>query len=522
MSFRTLTAALLLPLAALASPLQSDRFFTNNGGLVDHISPFLVSASNASALQDVTLDDRGQLTKRNGYDLNNTTGALTLNAVTGGAYHTATVGTSFLAVIVGTNAYRTTNSFGGSYTNVTGTVTITNSASNLAQATSLNDVVVFCNESDPPFKVGASANALALVGGAPTKAKACASFGSYLVLGNTTESAVDYPSRVRWSDVATVDSFPALNYIDVEPNDGDKIVALASFQDRVFIFKKRSIHVMLITGLPGADAFIIRPVARGIGAWAKNSVKTINNTGIVFLAQNGVYMFDGENLDFISDPIQRTFDTLSRSQWAQAVGAVYPKRNQYWLAVSSGSSSTNNEVLVYDYLQKAWTIFDIDANMLVQAEDSTGDNVLLSGDYSGNIYKQDTGTSDEPLGVSTAIMASYTTGDLLFGAPEVTKGLKYLYVFSQQDTNTTLTVDVSYDYTTVFEDTYSLDLGQAGALYDTAIYDTDVFPAINYKVSRIELNRSARSMKLKFSNSSSTGILGVIGWTVVYSSEDYR
>lgn len=518
--FKAIFAVLFICVNGYAANTEQ-RFFDNTGGLVDRFSPLLISEKNATEISNVTLDDRGVLSKRNGQDLVVSTGALTRQPVLGGGYHDTASGTDFFGVVVGTNVFRTSNSFGGTFTNVTSTVVVTNAATNLIQTTSFRDQLIFCSESNPPFKLGAATNAV-IISSAPAIMKTCATYGNYLVGANTTESSVAYPSRVRWSDINNPDLWPTNNYIDVEPDDGDRITAVIAFEDSVYIFKKRSIYRMLITGEEGAFAFIVRPVARDIGAWSKMSVKVLNNTGIMFQAQNGIYQFDGESFQPISDPIQRTIDTVSRTQWASTVAAVYPKRNQYWIAIAT-STSQNTQVLAYDYVQKAWTTYSgMSVNMLAQAEDSVGNNLLISGDYLGNIYKQDTGTTDQLDGVNTAIAASYVTPHLTFGSASVHKAFKYLYIFTVIDSSATLSISAGYDFSSAYEFNTTVDLGQAGALYDTAIYDTDVYPSIQYKVSRIELNRSARDLKLKFLNQGSDSALGVIGWAVVYSVEDWR
>lgn len=507
---------------AFGSSYQSQKFFANNGGLYDHVSPLLLPDQNASEISNVTLDDRGQLSKRGGF-LNLPTVAISTYIVTGGGYHNAASGNSFFGIVIGTDAYRTSNTFAGTYTKITGTTTITSGASNLAQTTSVNDNLVFCNDLDKPFYISSTGNAVQISTGLFTGAKTCATYGSYLVLANMTETAVAYPSRVRWSDIQNTNSFPANNYIDVEPNDGDKIVSIISFDDSVYVFKKRSIYRMVITGLDGADAFIIRPVVRNIGAWAKNSVRVIPNVGIAFLAQNTPYVLSDNGLQPIGDPIQRTFDGVTRSMWANAVAAVYPKRYQYWLAVSTTADSQNHEILVYDYVQKAWSVYSgMAVNMLAQAEDSNGQNILTSGDYAGFHYKQDTGVADFPGAVSTPISAYYTTANDAFGTPDITKNFKYLYVFSLVDSTTTVTVSGAYDYNSDYEYNGALSLGSAGAVYNTAVYDTDTYPAAGYRITRIELNRSARALRLKFANSSAASSLGILGWTVVYNLEDFK
>ena len=201
---------------------------------------------------------------------------------------------------------------------------------------------------------------------------------------------------------------------------------------------------------------------------------------------------------------------------------MYIPKHQYWLAVSNGSDSTNQTILVWDYIQEAWSVYSgIKANALMPAEDNNGNLVLFSGDTSGNVYKQDTGTTDAPLGVTTAISSFYATSELTLGAPEIDKTYKYLYIFTNITSTATVVVDRAYNFEDAYQDTTSLVVGETAATWNTAVWNTDLWPGLATKVSRIELNRRARSLRIKFSDSSSTS-LGVLGWTVVYQMEDYR
>jgi hypothetical protein len=506
-----------------ATPYQSDKFLQNNGGLANHISPLLVQKNEASDINNITMDDRGQLTKRNGYTVVQSTFVLlgfSTWVVTGASYHTAASGSDYFAVVVGTTVFKA----GNTYTTLTpalNNAVITATTANLAQATHLQDFTVFCNEVDKPFYVGASVNATQISTSTFTAAKTCATYGAYLVVGNTTESASAFPTRVRWSDINNINSFPPLNYIDVEPSDGDKIVGVIAWDESVYIFKHRSIYRMLITGQDGPDAFIIRPVARNIGAWSKMSIRAIPNVGIIFLAQNTAYLLNDSGLTPIGDKIQRTFDSVTRPMWANAVGGVYPKKYQYWLAVST-SGTTNTEVLVYDYVQSNWTVYSgMKLSMIEQGEDSNGNNLLLSGGYTDTVWKQDNGTSDNPKNTATAIVGSYTTGNNTFDSPEVTKNFKYLYIYSLGDSSYVLNVKAAYNFNTDYEYNQNITLGSAGAVYDTGLYDTDLYPSGGYVITRLELNRDAKSLRLQFNNSTLNSAFGVIGWAIVYTKEDY-
>lgn len=518
---------LLLLVAPAHAALQSERFFDNTGGLLDRISPLLVPSKNSSALSNITLDNRGALAKRNGYITLNTAGALGdgVNGryVTGGVYHDAAVGTDYFTVIAGTNIYRVSNTFNTTYTTVTGTVTITASAANLAQATNINDKAVFCNELDRPFYVGTTGNALALETVTFSSATTCTANGSYLIVANTVEASVAFPTRVRWSDIANQNSFPANNYVDIEPSDGDKIIALVNFEDKVYVFKKHTIYQLLITGEDGANAFIYRPLTRGIGAWAKNSVKVIPNVGVVFLAQNTIYTINGSGLEPIGDQIQTTLSGMNRLKWKDAVGEVYPKRFQYWLAMSVDSNPAR-VVLVYDYIQKAWTTynFNSDVTMLAQAEDSTGDTILLSGDSLGYHYKHDIGTADFPHNTKTAISSYYASSDLNFSSPDIDKNFKYLYLYSNTLTSTTVTVETAIDFTSLYDAPINIDLGNIGAVYDTGVYDVSTYVIPQASITRIELNLKGKTIKLKFSNSTMDSALGIVGWAIVYRTENFN
>lgn len=514
---------LLTALFLLASPVlaanQSDRFFDNTGGLVDRYSPILVPVKSASDIQNIHFDTRGQLLKRNGYDLNNTN-SLTASTVTGAGYHQASVGSSFFTVIVGSNIYTTGNTFGGTYTNVTGTTTITAGIDNLAQYTDFKDMGVFCNDLNYPTRVTASA--AFQITAASTIAKTCEGFNNYLVTGNTQEGSTVFSSRLRWSDLNDINTWPANNFIDIEPDDGDSIVAIKRYQNNLYILKKKSIYEAIITGGSGAEAFIVRPIARGIGAYSKMSVKAIENRGLVFLGQNGVYLFDGNDFTFISDPIQRKFDGLNRTRYTSAVGEVYPKMNQYWLAVSEGSASQNQTIFVWDYIQEAWSVYKgMNVNMLSQAEDSNGNILLFSGDYAGKVYKQDTGVSDEPNGVTTSVSAFYASSNISLGSPEIDKNFKYLYLYSKATTSSTITLDMAYNFSDTFTDSQTLDIGSTGAVWGTAVWGTDNWPGTSVQVQRIEINRTGKAIRLKFSNSSTTQ-LGILGWAIVYSLEDFN
>lgn len=72
------------------------------------------------------------------------------------------------------------------------------------------------------------------------------------------------PSRLTFSDPGDGDTWPATNFIDVNPGDGQAITNLLTVDDNLIIFKERSIYVLGYDVNP-ADA-ILRQLESSIGA----------------------------------------------------------------------------------------------------------------------------------------------------------------------------------------------------------------------------------------------------------------
>ena len=64
-------------------------------------------------------------------------------------------------------------------------------------------------------------------------------------IGNIKQGGRLYPDRMIKSPRLRPDIFPEDNFMTLEANDGDEIIHLTGFGDRVFIFKKRKLYILL-------------------------------------------------------------------------------------------------------------------------------------------------------------------------------------------------------------------------------------------------------------------------------------
>ena len=173
------------------------------------------------------------------------------------------------------------------------------------------------------------------------------------------------------SDILDTDTYDQV-YGQFRFNAGksDFNVGMLSFSDdKLVIFNRNSIHIVIGSGDLGG--FQSQLLTDEVGLTARNSVIQVGNQ-ILFLSDNGVYglnFVDLYNLRGnevpLSESIQKTIDTINKAHVDKA-SAVYFD-NKYYLAVPTGTSTVNNTLLIYNFLNKSWESID------------TVNNVDLSG-----------------------------------------------------------------------------------------------------------------------------------------------
>lgn len=147
----------------------------------------------------------------------------------------------------------------------------------------------------------------------------------------------------------------------------DFTVGVTSFtEDSILIFNKNSIH--RVSGTTNPIAATSQILTDEIGATARKSIVQVGKN-VFFLSDNGVYsleFLDEYNLRGtqtpLSESIQATIDRINRRLSNKAVAAYFD--NRYYLAVPLDSApgaddaSTNNALLVYNFLTQAWESID--------------------------------------------------------------------------------------------------------------------------------------------------------------------
>ena len=279
--------------------------------------------------------------------------------------------------------------------------------------------------------------------------------GRKVYIGNIRQGGRTYPDRMLRSPVNKFDTFPETNFIDVAVGDGDEIIALESFGDRLLQYKKKTLYVINISGK--SEVLESEYPDAGV-SMSSQVVKT--NAGIVWVNGQGLWVFDG----------QRVVNVLRQSHdGGYAVG----------IPVIGFDNKTNR--VIYTPLTSAgiltrWYIYDLE----LQAYQSFYDGTLFPHSKSGgNYYTNIVNDSDGNMIVGYADGASNTTmnffkwdsspgeglsgtsldlwksKDIDFGSPSVNKKIHKVYVTYKCEGHSNVEIKYATDGSGDFSGTFS-------------------------------------------------------------------
>jgi hypothetical protein len=473
-----------------------------NGGLNSTAGPLALQNNESSDLLNIDFNKFGSIIKRNGYVNLNTTATSGTNLASDGLhwYELNTNGNyaSFALKVSGGKLLKMDN-LDGTWDDVTGAITIT--AGNHCDFENWLNEVYITNGVDVPFKWTGTGNA-SVMSTPPnlTTAKCVAQFSNYLMLANVTVSGTSYPTRIYYSNLNSSASWGGADWISVSTNDGQEIVGITPLSDRLVVFKTRSIYNVFYTG--DADVPFILPgggkSTSNVGTVANDSIQEVEN-GLVFLAPDGLYYYDGTGSSKLSDKVTSTLLSYSTSSFTKAVSCVSRLKNRYLLALPSTGSS-NDVVLVWDFYNNAFSIYSGMVPSAMETFYVNGrDERLYFSDYSGYDYRLDTGSDDYPLKVRTAINGYFWSNWRTFEDLVDQKSVAGLTIFYQTSA-TTLTFSYSYDFETAAQYSQVFSLSGGLALWNAVVWDNFLWAGTGGKVIRRDLTGRGRVVRFGFSN----------------------
>ena len=217
----------------------------------------------------------------------------------------------------------------------------------------------------------------------PPKGKLALIHYNRLFLGNDPSA----PSRLYYTDDGNLDYFiPTDYYWDVRPNDGDQIMFIKVFLGLMVVGKENSILKFYTDGSSPAADWSLSDIFTRAGCRGMYSAQE-TPTGIIYLGSDGLYRFNGQAAELISDRVEPEMKDILESNRPYAWGIFH--KNKYYLAYSSKktSSSENNRILIYDFIGENYSVDILNANCFVSFSSGSDWDALYYGSSSdGKVY----------------------------------------------------------------------------------------------------------------------------------------
>jgi len=324
-----------------------------------------------------------------------------------------------------------------------------------------------------------------------------------------------HPERVWFSALGDGDSWGADDWFQVpsestneESRAGDPITAVEIFQDRLFVFKNRSVWYWTGSSL--------RELTASHGCVGPRAVAASNNH-LYFADNDGMYRIVGTYVEKVSKKIQGTWDVIPAARIG-SIAMIYDKEKIY-VATAAAGGAQNNIILV-NYIdfpidnerQQPWSYWsgdaddDTDVLAVSQFASYEATSVTLpilcygSAIIQSTVIQLNTGIGDYNHGTpgqTVAIEAYYKTKDY----PLIARYRKLFAIYKSQSTASFLKVTANIDFgerSRVFN--FAMQIG--GDVYGTGVYGTAAYGGQNAVIAKGSVSNRGRYINYNIHNSS--------------------
>lgn len=404
----------------------------------------------------------------------------------------------------------------GVYTSRLGTLTLTDSADNLADFAYLNNrtIVAFRNGDAPAVRTGGSGNFAALGGSPRASVRYAVTWDGRLWL--FSDQNADWSARndpTVWDltdDTLNFLGVSGAGVVDRTVTTGARVAGDAIYVGKEGINAPVG-HMFRIYKTGDARQYAFERIETGgIAPISQQAFLLLPNGDLAFLAKDGsIYILRGNVLMEIGRNIKRTLvEDYSKTRFRYASMGLLRERGLLGLSVSLAGSTTHGRTWWYDYINSIpsalsgttdtefWSPGDHAINAWGERI-SSGQLQLVTGGYDGFIERHLSGNSY----AGSAFTKRWTLPWLLLGDYlQVYHVLQVIVVFQ-----TTGGFNVTLNYRTNFGQEYTSSgtfaVGTGAFILDTSVLDTGSLGGLSdVGVAAVTLNTVARRLQLQFVN----------------------
>ena len=282
------------------------------------------------------------------------------------------------------------------------------------------------------------------------------------------------------------DIFPSNSIVEASISDGESIVKLETFADRILQYKQDTLYIINIS----QDIEFLEDVHKYKGVKHPSMVcKT--DFGIAWVNELGCYLYDGKQVinllekggrKLISDSVWQTF-ILESSTRSSMIGYI-PEKRHLIITKSNLAATNSGDVFLYDMVTGSWTFGDS------RMSDSLKSNFIV---HQNKLCYMVTNNSNGFLNWNTAVASSdqlqIVTKDIDFGEPGRNKKVyKVLVTYDTGNAASNVQVDYDVDGGTTFP--YDFANG-------TNFASTELATANGWKIAELKPDTSSEANNIK-------------------------
>jgi hypothetical protein len=211
-------------------------------------------------------------------------------------------------------------------------------------------ILCITNGKDPIRKWTATGNTEVL-GGTPPVAKFIQEYKTYLVVANVG-GGTDVAERVQWSDTAKPETWDSGNAGAVDlVEDGGGITGLNLFGDYLCVHKDSSISLGYLVSSTAVIQFTRK--STGAGTCANNSIVNLPTGEQIFLAKDGLRLFNGNSAPLIDAPVNDEIRrTLNKESMRRSYGILVKDKDEVWIGIPIGDYEVGSTIYKFNYVTR--------------------------------------------------------------------------------------------------------------------------------------------------------------------------
>ena len=316
--------------------------------------------------------------------------------------------TGYDSTLVVTNLFRVLELVGETSSEVYNGAAVSENALPYTATTLANVHYVNRTDTTPVYRTPSMTNFSVLSNfPASTTCRSLRSYGDFLLALNTSEGASEYPTRVRWSDLALANNIPSSwDATDTTKSAGfNDLVQLKTpivdglpLGSNFFIYSSDQVYLMEYVG--GQFIFNFRKAIGNRGIINTNCAVEIDGKHYVF-DKNDIYVHDGISAMSICDKRTKSyiFDAIGLSKAASCYVQHNETLKEVYFCYNSSDDLVKfegvdycNRAAVYNYKDDTWSFLDlpntVSGTYTSVAAVETYDTVTLTYETVGGSYAQ--------------------------------------------------------------------------------------------------------------------------------------